>query len=314
MTWGGDGGTFLSTPQRGTAMKTIVLTAAQAMIGAAVLAVAASPAAAQTFDSRSVEIRDAVARVVVIVEDRRDVSVEVEPGAAGLPGLQIRRIGDRVVIDGGLRNQIRNCHSGAAYARQPGDGAWVEVRNRGRIDLRDASLIVIRSPRAVDVSAGSAVFGSVGPGAASIELGAGGCGDWTVANTTGSMELNVGGSGAIRAGTSRRLEAKVGGSGDIVAGATGDLDAKVGGSGSITVARADGPADLAIGGSGDITVRAGRIRNLSAAIAGSGDIDFRGEAGQVDAAIVGSGDIRVARASGEISRAVMGSGSVIVGR
>lgn len=314
MTWGGDGGTFLSTPQRGTAMKTIVLTAAQAMIGAAVLAVAASPAAAQTFDSRSVEIRDAVARVVVIVEDRRDVSVEVEPGAAGLPGLQIRRLGDRVVIDGGLRNQIRNCHSGAAYARQPGDGAWVEVRNRGRVEMRNASLVVIRSPRDVDVSAGSAVFGSVGPGAASIELGAGGCGDWTVANTSGAMELNVGGSGTIRAGTSRRLEAKVGGSGDIVAGATGDLDAKVGGSGSITVARADGSADLAIGGSGDIVVRGGRVASLSAAIGGSGDIDFRGEARDADVAIAGSGDVRIARATGDVSRAIVGSGDVHIGR
>lgn len=289
-------------------MKAIVLTVA------AVLAAAASPAAAQTFDSRSVEIKDAVARVVVIVEDRNDIGIEVEPGAAGLPGLQIRRIGDRVVIDGGLRNQIRNCRSGPAYARQPGDGASVELRNRGRIDMRNASLIVIRSPRAVDVAAESAVFGSVGPGAASIELSSGGCGDWTVANTAGAMDLNVGGSGTIRAGNSRRLEAKVDGSGDIVAGATGDLDAKVGGSGSITVARAEGSADLAIGGSGDITVRGGRASSLSAAIGGSGDIDFRGEARDVDVAIAGSGDVRIARATGAVSRAVVGSGDIHIGR
>ena len=293
-------------------MKTIVLTAA---VAAVLAAAAASPAAAQTFDSRSVEIRDAVARVVVIVEDRRDVRVEVEPGRAGLPAVQIRRIGDRVVIDGGLRRDIRGCQSGPASARQPGEGASVDLRGRGRVNLSDASLIVIRSPRAVDVGGnGGAVFGSVGPGATSIEVGNGGCGDWTVANTSGRMELNIGGSGTIRAGASRRLEANIGGSGDIIAGATGDLGANIGGSGSITVARADGSADLAIGGSGDITVRGGRASSLSAAIGGSGDIDFRGEARDVDVAIAGSGDVRIARATGDVSRAILGSGDIHIGR
>jgi len=294
-------------------MKALVPSLA-AVAAVAGLAAVASPAAAQTFDARSVELKDAVARVVVIVEDRSDVRIEVEPGRAGLPALQVRREGSKVVLDGGLRRDIRNCRSGEAYARQPGQGASVEIRNRGRIDMADASLVVIRTPRDVKVAGGGAVFGSVGPGARSVDLGAGGCGDWTVANVSGRMELAVGGSGAIRAGTSSQLDVSIGGSGDVVAGATGGLDANIGGSGSITVARADGDADLAIGGSGDITIRGGRIRTLSAAIAGSGDIDFRGEAGQVDAAIVGTGDIRVARASGEVSRAVMGSGSVIVGR
>lgn len=292
-------------------MKTVILSAA-AVLG---LAAAASPAAAQTFDARRVELKDAVARVVVITEDRADVSIEVEPGRAGLPALQIRRVGDRVVVDGGLRRDIRNCRSGSAYARRPGEGASVELRNRGRIALSEASLIVIRSPRDVKVGGDAGgVFGSVGPGARSIELGAGGCGDWTVANTSGRMDLSVGGSGTIRAGTSSGLRARVGGSGDIMTGATGQLEASVGGSGGITVARADGPVDLSIGGSGDILVRGGRASALSAAIGGSGDIDFRGEAGTVDAAIAGSGDIRVARARGEVSRAVVGSGSVIVGR
>ena len=292
-------------------MKSVILSTAAVLA----LAAAAAPAAAQTFDARRVELKDAVVRVVVIAEDRSDISIEVEPGRAGLPALDVRRVGDRVVIDGGLRRDIRNCRSGPAYARQPGEGASVEVRNRGRIALSDASLIVIRSPRDVKVGGdGGGVFGSVGPGARSIGLGNGGCGDWTVANTSGRMDLAVGGSGTIRAGTSSSLDASVGGSGDIVTGATGRLKASIGGSGEITVARADGPVDLAIGGSGDITVRGGRATALSAAIGGSGDIDFRGEAGTVDAAIAGSGDIRIARASGNVSRAVVGSGSVIVGR
>lgn len=292
-------------------MKTTILTVAAA---AAVLAAAASPAAAQTFDSRAVEIKDAVARVVVIVEDRRDISVEVEPGSAGLPGLQIQRRGDRVVIDGGLHSQIRSCRSGAAYARQPGDGASVEVRNRGRVDLRNASLVVIRSPRDVRVSSGGGVFGSVGPGGASVSLNSGGCGDWTVANTSGELGVNLGGSGTVRAGSSDRLSTNIGGSGDVVAGATGALSARIGGSGSITVARADGPTDLVIGGSGDITVRQGNTPRLSAVIGGSGDIDFRGAARDVNVVVSGSGDVRVGRATGQVSRVVTGSGDVHIGR
>lgn len=265
--------------------------------------------------AQSVEINDAVARVIVIVEDRRDVAVEIEPGHADLPALQVRRSGQRIIVDGGLRRQVRSCRSGPAYARQPGEGASVELGGRGRIGLPDAPLILIRSPRAVDVSSeAGAVFGSVGPGAATIALGNGGCGDWVVANATNEMRLAVGGSGRIRAGSSASLKASVGGSGDILAGPTGALDASVGGSGDITIVRVSGATQLAVGGSGDILVREGSVPRLSAAIAGSGDIDFRGTAGTVDAAIAGSGDIRVARATGRVEKAVVGSGDIVIGQ
>jgi hypothetical protein len=281
-----------------------------AAASAALLAAAfAAPAAAE-----DVEIRDAVARVVVMVEDRADVAVEVSPGTANLPPIKVTRRGDKLFVDGDLgRNAIRNCRSGPAGARQPGEGAVVEVRDRGRINLSEAPLIIIRSPRAVDVSAEGAVFGSVGRGATSIELGAGGCGDWTVANTAGRMSLAVGGSGAIRAGTSASLEAAVGGSGSILAGATRDLEASVGGSGSITVARVDGHGEVAIGGSGDVTVRAGAMNKLDVAIGGSGNVDFPGSVGDLDVAIAGSGDVRVGSVSGRVERAVLGSGNVRVG-
>lgn len=282
--------------------------------GLLISALAAPFAMAQSASPRSVEISDAVARVVVIVEDRREVTVEVEPGRADLPALQVRRNGQQILIEGGLRRDVRSCRSGPAYPRQPGEGASVDLRSRGRIALADAPLVIIRSPRAVDVSSeAGAVFGSIGPGASTVVLGNGGCGDWIVANTTGSMQLAVGGPGAIRAGSSARLKASVGGSGDILAGSTGALDASVGGSGDITVISVNGQTQLAIGGSGDIVVRRGVAPSLSAAIAGSGDIDFRGEAGNVDAAIAGSGDIRVARATGRVERAVVGSGDIHIG-
>lgn len=288
---------------------------------AAVLAVfaAAQPAAAQ-----DAEIRNAVARVIVIPEDRADVAVEITPGSADLPQLTVERRAGKVRIDGGLgrrrsmiqfsSDSIRECNNGPVDARQPGEGATVEVRGKGRIRLEDAPLIVLRTPRDVDVTSESGVYGSVGRGARSVDLGAGGCGNWTVANVDGRLEIGVGGSGTVRAGTSRSLEASVGGSGSIFAGATGDLEANVGGSGSIVVASINGPADISIGGSGDVTVRGGRAATMEVAIAGSGNVRFDGTASSLEASIAGSGDVRVAEVTGPVSRSIVGSGEVRVGR
>ncbi|RZI98054.1 MAG: hypothetical protein EON90_14905 [Brevundimonas sp.] len=272
------------------------LAIASAAAIAAALA-AAGPVAAK--DGPSAKIEHAVARVVVIVEDRADIGVEIEQGTSGLPAVQVRRRGNDVLIDGGLHggpfgnNSIRNCQSGPDDARQPGEGASVEVRRVGTVRLTDAPLIVIRTPRDVEVGTESgAVFGAVGRGAASIELANGGCGDWTVANTDGVMSLSTMGSGDMRAGTSRRLEANVMGSGSITAGATGGLEANVMGSGDIDVVRVDGPVE--------------------ANVMGSGDINIPGTVTSIEANIMGSGDINVAGATGAVSHSIMGSGRIVV--
>lgn len=290
-----------------------------AIASTAVIAATLLSVPAQAKASPEVEIRNAVARVVVIVEDRADVAVEVTQGNTRLPALQVRRRGDEIQIDGGLggrrfNDAIRNCRSGPADARQPGDGASVEVRDLGRINVSDAPLIIVRSPRDVKVSAGSAVFGAVGRGARSVELSNGGCGDWVVANTDGALDLSLGGSGDIRTGTSRSLEASLGGSGTIRAGATGDLDLSLGGSGQAWVAGVNGEVDIAIGGSGEVSIPRGRAQTFEVAIGGSGDIDFGGTAGDVSVAIAGSGDIRIAEVTGTVSRSIVGSGDIRIGR
>ncbi len=292
---------------------------------------AAAPASAQQTEVR---IRRAAARVVVIVENRADIAVEIERGSANLPLPTVTRVGDEVRIDGEFgRRAFRNCRSGPADARQPGEGASVEVRDHGRVDLSAAPLILVRMPPHVDISTeDSAVFGAIGRGATSIELGSGGCGDWTVANTAGSADLSIGGSGNIRAGTSGSLETAIGGSGSITAGATGDLDASIGGSGTIVVAQATGRVEAAIGGSGDVRVGGGRPTSVEAAIGGSGDITVQGDAGPLEASIAGSGnvtvtgtvasleaslvgggDVRVGRVTGSVSQSVMGGGRVHIG-
>ncbi len=289
-----------------------------AIVSAAALALSAGAAVAKPGHG-DVEIRNAVARVVVIIEDRADVGVEIQNGTADLPELRVtrNRNGD-VRIDGGLRNRfgggdrIRSCRSGEP-TDQPGQNASVEVQGVGRVNLTDAPLIVIRAPRDVDVSGGGATYGSIGRGATSVDLGVGGCGSWTVANVDGRMALSIGGSGDIRAGTSRSLEIGIGGSGDITAGATGDMEASIGGSGDINVARVDGRFEASIAGSGDILVRAGAATDFEASIAGGGDIDFRGSARNAEVSLVGGGDVRIQSVSGNVERSIMGGGSLTIG-
>ena len=298
-------------------MKAILLTAAAAMAFAGAVA---SPALAQS--GPEVEIEHAVARVVVIVEDRADVAVEIQQGSSRLPALRMTRRGDDIRIDGGLGRRfagirmgdaIRNCRSGPDRTR-PGEGASVEVRNIGRVDLADAPLIVIRAPRTVDIDAGGAVYGSIGRGASAVELDNGGCGDWVVANTDGAVDVGSSGSGDIMVGTSRSLDASLAGSGSLTAGGTGRLDVSIAGSGGAMVAAVDGDVDIAISGSGEVAIRRGRAPNLDISIAGSGDIDFGGVAGDVSVSIAGAGDVRIAEATGTVSRSVVGSGDIRIGR
>ncbi len=310
----------------------VVATAASIVaLGAVVLA---GPVPAQAKDGPEIEVQHAVARMVVIVEDRQDVSVEIEGGAAGLPRPTVERRGNVWRIDGQLgRNATRRCNAGSSLARQPGDGASVEVSGKGRVDLAAAPLVVVRTPRRLDVEIkDGAVFGAIGRGATSVGLSNGGCGHWTVANVSGPLALSITGSGDMRAGTSGKLAANIMGSGDIYAGATGDvaanimgsgdmsvgagraLDANIMGSGDMRLARIDGPVSANIMGSGNIVVASGRATSLSASIPGSGDIDFRGEAGAVSASILGSGDIRIAASNGPISQNTMGSGRVRIGQ
>lgn len=295
-------------------MKPIYLIAASAMA----LAFAASAASAA-----EVEIEHAVARVVVIPEDRTDIAVEIEQGGSDLPALRVERRGDDVHIDGGLGRRIagigmgsgvNDCRPGPQNASQPGEGASVDVRNIGRVNLSDAPLIVLRTPRGVDVSVGGAVFGSVGRGASSIELANAGCGAWTVANTDGELSISAAGSGPIRAGMSGSLDLALAGSGDVTAGATRRAEVSVAGSGDVVIASVDGNLEVSIAGSGDVAVRRGRSPSVDISIAGSGGVDFGGQAVDVDVSIVGSGDVRVASATGAVSRSIMGSGDVRIGQ
>lgn len=272
-----------------------------ALVAAAVSAAGAASAAP------SVKIKDAVARVVVIPENRSDVKVEFLTTNPSLP-LTVRQNGDEVIVDGDLRmNKINGCNSRNGKI-------WVKVRGVGEVSYDNFPQIAVRVPMDAKVQAGGAVFGDIGR-SDSVKLGNAGCGDWTIANTKGKLEVAQAGSGDTKTGSAGVAEISIAGSGDVSTQAVaGDLEVNIAGSGDVSVASIAGKLDGNIAGSGNITVAGGRSRLVDVSVMGSGDVAFNGEADEVDVSVAGSGDVRIAKVNGPVKKHVAGSGDVIIGQ
>lgn len=268
----------------------------------AAVAMAAGMAAA----APSVEVKDAVARVTVIPENRPDIKVEVIRANPQLP-LEVRSFAGRTIVDGRLGRRVRDCHGS-------GENVSVRVRGLGDVSWREMPQVVIHTPRDVDIDVGEAIWGSVGR-SASLKLGNAGCGDWTVGNVEGAMRISQAGSGDTRTGSAGEAKVRVAGSGDTAVGdIRGRLDVDIAGSGDVSVASVSGPLDVHVAGSGDVKVASGHATSMTVAVAGSGNVDFRGTAGSLKARIAGSGDVRARQVTGPVSKTIMGSGGVTVGR
>lgn len=269
-------------------------------LGVVIVAVAGAARA-----SPGVEIRDAVARVIIIPEARGDVAVSVVRANPRLP-LKVRREGDTVVVDGGLGWRSPNCHG--AFGR-PAASVW----GIGDIGWGEMPQVVVRTPMIVRVGAGGAVFGSIGRGAG-VDLSNSGCGDWKVADQAGPLRVSLAGSGDVGAGTATSVDVHVSGSADVdMVAALGGLGVTVTGSGDIRLARVDGPMKVRVGGSGDVTVRGGAVTDLDVGVAGSGNVTFGGVARSLQVNVAGAGDVKVAKVTGPVSKHIVGSGDVTVG-
>lgn len=257
--------------------------------------------------AQELEVENAAARLVVIPEARGDVQVTVTPGRPGLPVLEVRRTRAGVEIDGGLRRRIEGCNTMAGQTS-------VRIRDVGSVRVSELPLITARVPLNAEVSAGGAVFGSIGR-TNSLKLAASGCGDIRAANVAGGVELASAGSGDVHIGASREAKAALAGSGDVRLGPVGgDLSASIAGSGDIHAASVARQLKASIAGSGDVVVASGRTGPVSASIVGSGDVRIGGSAESLSASVMGSGDVRVGQVLGPVKRNVAGSGDVIVGR
>lgn len=265
--------------------------------------------------AQSVEIDNAVARVIYRVENRSDLEVTVvETGRSDIPAIQITRVGRDIRIDGSLegRNRINGCRSssGATAPSLPGEGASVSVRGLGRIELKDAPLLIIKGPRDVSIKTAGGVFGTVARGADNVAITTGGCGGWVVGNTSDSINVSIGGSGNVWTGTSRNMQINIGGSGTVRSVRVNDLSVNIGGSGNVYVGDVRGDMNVGVGGSGNVEVAAGNIGHMRARVAGSGSLDINASVRDLDATIMGAGNIVVDRVTGNVSRRVVGVGNI----
>lgn len=252
-----------------------------------------------------VQLRDVAAIVRVTPENRTDVAVSIRAGGFDPP--QLRVSGDRLVIDGRLRRQIRSC-------RVDGQSFEVTTARQGRVSGDQLMVIELRVPQNAVVSAGGAVRLHVAPSQAA-RIAVSGCGDAEIERVADEAEISVAGAPDVRLQEAGSATVSVAGAGDVMLGVVHDgLTVSIAGAGDFTAARADGPTNIAIQGAGDVTIREGRATTLSIAIAGAGDVVHNGSAETLDAAIFGAGDVRVRRVDGEVRRRVLGGGEVIVGR
>jgi hypothetical protein len=252
----------------------------------------------------SIEIRDAVVRVVVIPEDRADVKVEVLTTNRDLP-LQVRETGSGAVIDGGLYHRIRDCH-----ARE--ENPSVSVRGVGRVEYKDMPQIVIHAPKALTLETNGAVFGAIGR-SASVDIDNSGCSAWTVADVAGDAVLRDSGVGALRLGQAGRLDVRMSGASNVHATRVGGLDATLSGAGGLTVNELNGPMRASVSGVGRIRVLQGEAGAVRAAVSGVGGVDFGGRAQSLDAQVSGIGGVRVKTVTGQVTKSVSGIGHVTVG-
>lgn len=273
--------------------------------GVLALAMLASTAAGgATRAAPSVEIRHAAARVVVIPEPRRDVAIAVF-ASPRLP-LKVSHFVGRSYVDGALAKRVRGCHMKAGKP-------VVSIAGLGDVAYDDLPEIVVHAPMDVKLSVAEAVFGSIGR-SDSLTFANAGCGDWTIANVSGRMEISQTGSGDTRTGSAGSGLLRISGTGDIVTRALhGGLQAVSTGAGNIRVASVEGPMDIKVVGAGDVRADDGQVTLMKVSIAGVGGVQFGGVAQSLDASIIGSGGVRVSRVTGPVTRHLLGAGAVRIG-
>lgn len=280
--------------------------------GVAAALVLAGPALA----AGEVELRDVTARVTIIPEARDDIQVTLLKANPRLP-LRIRQQDDGdTVIEGAVgRSWFRAWLSGRmSHCPTDDDRPSVNVVGVGDVAFDDLPQIVIRTPMQAKVRTRGAIIGAVGRSDA-FNLAIAGCDRWTIANVRNDLRIDQAGSGRVRAGSAGTMTIRIAGSGDVAANEIADgLTVAIAGAGDVSTARVSGPIKLEVAGDGDISLGGGHATEMTVKIAGSGDVDYRGEADSLDASIAGSGDVYVAKVTGSVTKSIMGAGRVETGR
>lgn len=266
-----------------------------------VVAVSPGRMASQTYAGTELKLNDLVARVVITPEDRTDFAIDIDNSGGRVPMPVVRVEGNRVIVDGQLRNRIGNCRT---------DGA--DLRGYENVSGDQMPLITIHAPRALNIDRSGAGTTEIAA-SQSLDLDFSGCGTANIADVAGDLSLDVAGSGVLRAGAAHKLNADVSGSGEVSVGAIAeDADVDIAGSGTVTLASLAGDLSADGAGSGNLAVHGGAINEANIDLAGSGDVDIGATVQTLKVSIVGSGDVDVTAAVHDVEADIAGSGSVTV--
>lgn len=192
------------------------------------------------------------------------------------------------------------------------DTLVIQGKDSGGGHIRGADIVI----RGGDIRIGGIVAGRIVVGQSSVIMSGGGENDTRVSIGVpkGSAVKVAGVQGNVNIGdTDGSLHAIVRGSDNIKAGRIRDATLLVQGSGSIDVDTVNDYLSMNIQGSGDIRVRSGSVGLLYAHVMGSGDARFNGQAVDANLSVNGSGDIDVAFVTNRPNKSVIGSGDVKVG-
>jgi hypothetical protein len=249
-----------------------------------ILAASAAALATPCLAAPQLRLKDLVAEVRIIPENRADFQVSVTRTYPGLPQIRLVPQGGGLVVDGGLHKRIKGC----------GAFGTIAVRGGPRVPKNRVPQIVIRAPLAFGVGANGYVKGQIGPSRA-LSMDVSGCGDWKVGDVAGQLDLDVSGLG------------------DVDIGRTGSAHVELSGLGDVDIASVNGPLNVSASGLGDVEVHGGHATVMRASLSGMGDLSFKGVADSLDADASGMGEINVAKVTGPVHKSRSGLASINVG-
>jgi len=114
--------------------------------------------------------------------------------------------------------------------------------------------------------------------------------------------------------TMGNLTVNIQGTTEVEAGKVKNLSVSISGSGAAQVAQVSGNIDAEISGSGVVAVDGGNANSFSASVSGSGSVTFNGTAQTADLGVSGSGNIYLAECLTAARKRKSGSGRVRVGK
>lgn len=285
---------------------------------ASVAASSAMPAAAGpidgTFQARRVHLDKVVAQVELVVAPPGPMRVQAWGKPDTMKQLQVRVVGeelyvrlDKQEVDAWFPWNLFNMW---AEERKPADlrlritapsGTPYQMENMsGNIVAGD-----LDAPVTLEAAALTARFGRV----QSANVSVAGSGRVTFGPIRDQLDVEIAGSGHVEAASASAAQVEIAGGGEVLLGAIQKgLSVDIAGAGDVKAASINGSLDVDVAGSGDLVIDGGVATSFKIAIAGSGDVLFKGHAVNPRVEIMGSGSVTVGSYEGNLDKDIAGSG------